>query len=865
MRKRNPAPPKFIDKVLGWYCHETYLNEIKGDLQELYEGWVVTLGYRRARLKYALNALLFLRLYNSKFSQNNRSMTRFSTWGHHIKVGVRNLIFYRSFSIVNIMGLALGLTAAFVIFLHVSAELGYDKDYSKHARIFRVSTHQSWAKSPVNLGRNLNDYFSEVVSFCRFARYGNGLSILSNGDQQITSDNLFQVDESATEFFDLELTEGNSTNSLQRPYTALISASMATKLFGANSAIGKVVHINDNQQFEITGVYRDLPRNSHLKADLLISMSTFYENVPENWINNYGWMALYTYVMLRDEDDESQFRGRMRDFQKSLFTEEEWSQVGDNYFDVMPLADIHLQSDRIQEMGENSDMTYVWIFSALAVCILLIALVNFINIFTALAIKRIRATAIRKLVGATRASLIHQLLTEAVISATLAAVAGLVLTILTLPWYNVITDLDLTTEQVLKPANLLLISGLALVVGLLSGLYPALLVVRQDPLLIVARNENPKTGISYFRKGLVVFQFALSLFIGTGSLIIFQQMNFINNQDLGYTREKVLAIETYGDLRSQLAEKSQAAKNRLQQLAGVAAIGRVSNLPGEPLSHESFQLAERAPLDASVNMLWCDTDYLQVMNMELVLGKGFHRRDSGAAFVVNETLANQLGGEIVGQLAEWRGRKGPIVGVVKDFHHYSLKSGIEPMVLTNYPAWTSQWLVKLETEDVTGIIDRIGGEIKQIAPQSMFLPRLVETQVGNLYRGEQNMLRIAGLFTGLAILISCVGLMGLATLEVQRKTKEIGIRKVLGASWRQIFLMVSRQYLFMTLLAAIIAIPISLWIAGAWLANFELQIALSPWMFGLPGLALVLVTLMVVHMQSFRSISRNPSTILHHD
>lgn len=855
-------PPQWIYRLLLWYCHPLYANEIAGDLEELYEVWVRDLGPRKAKWRYAWNTLLFMRMYNSRFSQNSNVMNSFNNFSHYLKLSIRNLRRYRIFHAGNILGMAFGLGVSLLILVHVDRELSYEKHITDHEQIYRVSTNQEWAKSSVILAEKLKEFFPQMTSISRFSRFTSGTTIVSALEEQTTATNIFQADSTVFSMFNIKLISGTNTP-LTRPYTAVISQQLANRLFADESAIGQVILINDQQELEVTAVFEDLPATTHLQIDVMLSMDTFYDNTPPDWVNNPGWMVMYTYVKTRPDMSYDQLRSAMLDFQKFYIPEEYWEEFGNNFFEVMPLTDIHLKSHRIQEMGENSDMTYVLIFGALAIFILLIASVNFVNIFTAIGLRRVRELGVRKLVGAARSSLILQLQVESLLSSLIAVMIGLGIGISLLPWYNQTMGLQVSLETFLAMPYLIALFSVAIVIGLLSGLYPALFVTAQDPIYTVTRNEEPQSAISYFRKALIVLQFSLSLFVFIGGVVIWEQLRFIESQDLGYNKESVLAVKTYGDLRDRFHDQSKEIKQQMKSIPGVLEVGRVSNLVGEPLSYENFGLIDNpGALEGSINMLWTDESYVSAMDITLIAGENFRPLDTGVAFLVNESMASALGGDVVGKVAQWRDESGPIVGVIKDFHHYSLKNAIEPTILAYKPEWAAQWLVKLEQANVPFALQKLESLVQATSPNSFFMSDFLDDRVARLYRGEQNMLGLVGILTSLALVISCVGLLGVASVEIRRRIKEVSIRKVLGATSAQVFGILSKQFVWMAIIALFLALPASIWFAQYWLANFDVQMNLAFWIFIIPTIAVCTTILAVVFAQAIPLLRNSPGLAL---
>ncbi|MEM9328426.1 MAG: ABC transporter permease, partial [Bacteroidota bacterium] len=365
----NKRPPYWMDRVLDWYCHPSYVDEIKGDLFELYQEWLAERGGRWSNLFYFWNLILFLKVYNSKFSINNMSNYRISLLRHFVAVSARNLIKHKAYYVANILGLALGVGISCLIYLHVERELSYEKAYPKHDRIFRVSTHQEWAKSSPVLGPMMAEYFPELEAVGRFKRHW-GENFLKVGDNGLVSEDVFEADAEVIEIFDFEFIEGSAEGALDRPYTTLITETLAKKLFGDQTALGEVIELNDRDKVEVTGVIKDLPKYSHLQMDMIMSLEAFYQYTSPEGTESKGWMVMYTFALLKEGVTEAEFRAKMPAFQQHYIPEEYREYMEEVSFEVMPLTDIHLQSDRIQEMAENSDIVYIYIFVSLAVIII---------------------------------------------------------------------------------------------------------------------------------------------------------------------------------------------------------------------------------------------------------------------------------------------------------------------------------------------------------------------------------------------------------------------------------------------------------------------------------------------------------------
>lgn len=858
-------PPKWIDKLLDWYCDPMFSQEIKGDLHELHTKWSEKKGPVITRIYYLFNALLFLRLYNSKFKLSEMNSPFNASMIYFLKLSFRALLRHRVFNAVNIGGLAVCVAAGLVIFFHIQEELRFDTSFSNHDRIYRISTNQNWAKSCPSLGPELSQYFPELEEVGRFARYGGNVSIISNNDLQVSSSEIFQVDPSVLKIFDFDVLTGKSEGVLDRPYTVLLTMSMAQKLFGDSSPVGEKIRINGKQSFEVTGVIDDLPTDSHIRADLLISMATFYETIPLNWLENKGWMVTYTYALLNRSTNFEAFASKMPLFEKHFIPENSWRDRGDNFFEIMPLTDIHLRSDRVQEMRENSRMIYVYIFGSLAAIILMIASVNFVNISTAIGLKRSKEMGVRSVMGADRSSLIYQLLTDAVVSSFLACALGALLFVLVLPYYNTIANTHLLFTDILTLSNTVYLILFAAVLGIVSGLYPAFFVTKK-----LSVQDDVKGPLSVVRRILIIGQLALSLFIMISALSIHSQINFINEMELGFDKQQIITIKTYGAFRDRLDQNQKATKSKLLGVPGISKFGRVSTLVGDPLSQESFVLSNSPPetqLDNSVNMLWADEGFINTLNIELVRGRNFSpSQDTAVTFLINESLAKQLGGDVVGQMADWRGdNRGEIVGIVKDFHHYSLHSEIGPIVITYKPDWAEHILLKAASSNMSEIILTLDNTVNEMVPETMLLYGFVDDKLNALYGAENTILDVILTFSALAWIISCVGLLGIAGLEVQRRTKEIGIRKVLGANGGQVIQIISKPFTRMVIFAILIGLPTSYLLVEEWLASFSYRLNLSLDVFLIPCIMLALLTSFIVVFHSLRTIKANPAKVLKYE
>lgn len=872
---KTPAPPKWVNRLLDWYCLDEYAAEIQGDLLELYHNQLPK-GKLRANIRYIINAVLFLRIYNARAFKGQRHKTHYAMNGHYFKSAFRNFNRHRLFTLANVSGLAISMAISFMIFLHVDQELSYEKGYPKHEKMYRLASHR-WAKSAPRQAEEFSKFFPEVKNTCRFIEGGTNVMVRVQGEQEsLIVKQVYAADSTVVDMFDLTLERGYAQDALTRPKTAIIASSLAESLFPDSSPVGQTILINDGDPIEVSGVYADLPRHSHIKADILTSVHAFYTYVPQEWLEWRTWMAMYTYVQIDSPEDLAAVHSRLNEFQEWYIdwqdTEENWKSylAEGNGFEIMPITDIHLHSDRIQEMGPNSNGTYVYVFIVLAVFILIIACVNFINIFVTLSLNRIREVGVRKVIGASSRQLVHQFMSEAYLIVLGAGLAALGLCYLALPTYNAMADLAIPVTNLFSTNYLLVLFALCLVIGFLSGAYPSFKVSRFGITSALSAQRDVKSGIDFFRKGLIVFQFVLSLFIIISTGAIRQQMTFIQQKELGYSTDHILTVQLYGDLKRKLLEQKDVIFEDLKSSPDIISAALTSNLMGEQLSVEGLRRAQAAPDSwTRANYLRTDEHYLDVMGIELVLGRNFQRKsDTTPVYIVNQRLAQYWERENpVGDVAfnDIRDNRGQVIGVAENVHYYTLHQDIEPLVIKLEPGAADHLLVRLSGSNVPQAIQQIEERLMTLSPGTPIQYRFLDDNLQALYSNETNMDRIFSTFSVVAVIISFIGLLGLAAIEVQRRTKEIGIRKVMGASSGNILSLLSRQFVVMTGIAILLAIPISYLAINRWLDNFMYHFETNSWLFIIPTILFMVMCLVTVYFQALRIIRRNPSDSLQYE
>ncbi|GAB3316504.1 ABC transporter permease [Larkinella ripae] len=863
------TPPRWAVWLLETFGHPDSVEEVQGDLLELYAYWVETVGERRACWRYALSVLKLLRpLARRKASSDYSQPFLFgpAMIRNYFKIAIRNLLKQRVYSVFNLVGLALGISCGLLLTLHIKEELSYEKDFPNHERIYRAATTE-WSKSQPPLAGEMKAFFPDIEHIVRFV--GRGTQVVSSAFNQQGESTGFFADSTAVPIFSLKPVVGDPVRALTEPGSMVISRSMATRFFGQRDPLGRKLIFDNKEELFVRAVIEDLPHNTHLKFDYLVSMPTFNNSVPEDLKNNKGWMFGWTYVLFRDKTAVAKAEKRLPDFYLKYYAPTTEADRKDKMAFAatarfQPLTDIHLKSNLIQEMGPNSNILYVYIFLAVEVLILIIACVNFINLFTTQALKRAKEVGMRKVLGARKTQVIGQFLGEAFILTLLASLVAVVIYELALPFYNSIAGRQVAGWEILRPENLLTIGLIVLFVGLLAGLFPSLFIARFEPITSLKADKLPKSSANVLRKSLIVVQFVVSAFLIISTVLIAQQMKLLRNQQLGFDKEQVLTVKLYGNLREKLLLNPALFKNELLQHSSILAVGQSSNLIGDDLSVETV-----TPLNPPagseyppVKVSRVDEDYLNVLRIKLKEGRNFSRQfNDSASFIINEKTARLLGlknpvGEIVVNHAMHL--QGKIIGVIRDYNFASLHNQVEPLVLEYRPKWSGNLLVKIKAGDPQETIAFLKNTVEKLAPNTLFQYSFLDERVAALYSKEDRMSQILNVFAGLAIVISCLGLFGVVAHESKIRTKEIGIRKVLGASVGSLVSMLAGSFLKLVLLGILIASPLTWYATDQWLQGFAYKVDIQWWIFVLAGIVILAVALLTVALQSIQSALMNP-------
>ena len=798
---------------------------------------------------------------------------------NYLKVALRNLWKQKSFSAINIIGLATGLCCFLLIAMYVVDELSYDRFHQKANRIYRISADirfngnsMHFTQTPDIMAQTLKKDYPEIEAYTRIF-VNSGPKLIKKGSEFINEARVGHVDSTFFNVFTVPAIQGNTQTALNEPNTVVLTKSAATKYFGTTDAVGKAIETNDNTStvYKVTAVVEDVPKNSHFNFEFFFSM----DNVDYPWgqhlSNNF-----HSYLLLKPGVDAKAFgKKAMNQYVEGyvlpaakqfmqIGSMEEFRKAGNYlYYSLEPLTRLHLYSDRNYEITPPGNIQYIYIFSAVAFFILLIACVNFMNLTTARSANRAKEVGIRKVLGTERRSLIAQFLSESTLMAILSLLIALGLTYLVLPLFNDVANKTITFGSLLSPYILPLLILLPLIVGLLAGSYPAFYLSSFRPIAVLKGRFGNKRGT--LRSALVVFQFATSIILIIGTIVIYRQLNYIQTKELGYKKDQVLVINDAYALRNNIA----AFKNDVLQMPGVESGTLSAFLPVSNSSRSDNTYSSTPVMDSKsgFNMqAWdVDYDYLKTMGMSMAKGRAFSKEfgSDSSAIIINETAAKILGtDDPVGKYIyrtdnDGQTLKFQVIGVVKNFNFESLKQSIGPLAFFLNEGYGLASF-KVKTTDLTSLVKSIENKWKAMAPGMPFSYRFLDESFDEMYRDEQRVGKIALTFAILAILIACLGLFGLAAFVAEQRTKEIGIRKVLGASVNGLVALLSKDFVKLVVIAFVIAAPVAWYSMNKWLQDFEYRIEVNWAVFAIAALIALFIAVATISFQAVKAALANP-------
>ena len=805
---------------------------------------------------------------------------------NYLTIAWRNLTRNRNYAIINILGLAIGLACFMLIILYVQDELGYDEFHPDGDRIYRVALERKYpgrsrhyAIIPAGYSEIINKDFAEVEETCRLFFFQGANFVFKHNNEIYEEKNIMWADSTFFEMFGIPLLKGDPLTCLSKPQSVVLTESTARKYFGNEDPIGKVMDIpqNDND-LQVTGICADVPRHSHMKFDLLISSSSLGFIQQPNYLN----FSAYTYLRVNPNTDPLALEKKFPDLVTKYASGQVLTQFGVNYeeyqrqgngyrYFLQPLPDIYLQSNLESEIKLPGSMQRVNFFMLIAFLILVIACINFMNLATARSAGRAREVGIRKTLGSERGQIAMQFLMEATVICLVGAILAGGINQLVLPYFNDLTGKSFNAIDLLKPVYLLILLGAALMAGLLSGVYPAISLSAFKPIEVLRGKFMQGTKGAGLRNILVVFQFGISVFLIIATILVYKQLEYSQNKQLGFDKDSLATLQGAGGMTIQQGE---TFKNEVANLPGVEAVSGCSNQPGDNFFGMSMQPPGAEEMTTGSG-IFVDEGYVECMKMEIVEGRSFSKDFTDSLSVmVNESAIREMGlDDPIGKKlisndnllnpVEGVQTQFTIVGVVSDFHFQSIHHIISPLFLVhNHRSFTpgvdGLVTVRLGAGNPFNTLSQIENLWKQFQPDAPFNYAFLDRQWANLYEQEMTTRKVFGLFSLLAIFIACLGLLALAAFTAERRTKEIGIRKVLGATTGGIIALLSKDFLKLVVIALLIASPVAWYAMNNWLQDFHYRIDIEWWVFVLAGLLAVLIAFLTVSFQSIKAATMNP-------
>ena len=800
---------------------------------------------------------------------------------NHIKIAWRSLKKQPFFTFLNTFGLAIGISGALLIALYIYDELSYDKMFADADRIHRVNADikfggedRKFAVTPAPMAETIDNDFSEVELTTRFRTRGSALVRKVDSEVNIKEQQATYVDSTFFEMFGIDLLAGDLKTALKLPNTLVLTKTAAEKHFGINEALGQNLLLNNEETYKVTGVIDDLPSNSFLRDHTVFMAMSGYE---DSRIVNWGSNNYQTYIKLIPTADIEDIQEPLRGFlgkyvipgvQQYMpgITEEQFKAAGNHLkYSTIPLTSIHLNSDRVAEISANNDVQSIYILSFIALFILVLACVNFMNLSTAHSLKRAKEVGIRKTLGSNKGELIRQFLVESGLVSFGSLLLALIFAVIALPFFNELADKNISIPYT-NPFFWLILIGSGIILGLLSGSYPAFFMSKFIPVKVL-KGDSGSLGGGKVRNALVIFQFAISVFLVVSTLVVYQQLEYIQNKDLGFSKDQVLIVDDVYTVGDQIYSFKEEVKK-----LGFVINATLSSFFPTPSSRSDSVFA---PLEGATDQenavsmqRWgVDYDYISTMDFKIIAGRDFDRnfKSDSTSIIVNESAVAVMGvkpEEALGlSYTPDMGSENPtyfkIIGVVKDFHFSPFRDEIESLSM-HLGDFAYSLAIKLEKGSFTNAIKSIEGIWNKVAPGQPFAYYFMEDSFNNTYKSEQRLGRIFIIFTILSILIACLGLFGLAAFNAEKRTKEIGIRKVMGASVSQITYRLSSDFLKLVLVAILISLPIGWFAMNKWLEDFSYRIEIGWWVFALATLLAVAIAILTVSYQSIKAAIANP-------
>lgn len=870
--KHIKAPPKWALKFFRWFCNPDFVEDIEGDLLERFEKR--TNENKSARWLFALDVAKLFRPGIIKAANGGQKLTNYAMISNYYKVSMRNILRNKTFSLLNISGLSVGIASCILILLYVNNELSYDTYNSKYDQTYRVihyygqqgespdyatlptKEYQVWGNAPV--APSMQDYFPEVDQVFRFT--SDDPWLFDYKGITYSEDDIVFADSTAFDIFDWNMLAGDPKTALVSPNSIVLTKELAKKYFGDENPVGETIIMDSEDPFQVTGVM-EIPTNSHFSVNGLVSMSTFRGRRP-GIFDSWGYVDFYTYFTLKPGASIEQLREKVPDFIDKNFTS------SFNYhIEFEPLSDAYLYSEAGRQPGPVGSMSNIYIFTSVAIFILLIACINFMNLSTARSVERAKEVAIRKTIGSQRRSLIYQFLIEAILVTFIASLMAATLVFFGHSLLENISAKTLPIDWLFSIKNLLIALVGILMIGIVAGSYPAFVLSTFKPITVLKGSFKTSSKGIWLRKSLVVLQFALSIILLAGATVVSSQLDFLRKYDLGFNSEQVLVIDFGYDGKVQ--RRREYLKQQFINHPDVEMVSVSRATPGDFFPNAGTGVAD--PVSGEITykgpaIYEVDEDFIPTYQMNMVAGRNFSDDfplDSANALILNESAAKLFGypnpQDVIGQsFAQW-GREGKVVGVVEDFNYVSLHNEVEPLSIrfgTQYNVSTIS--LKLNSQDFSTTLGELEDIWQEIVPHRPFDSRFADQNFEAQYDADERFGMIFSVFSALAIFVACLGLFGLTIYSTAQRNKEIGVRKVLGASISHIVAILSKDFLVLFIIALFIAVPLSWYVMNSWLDGFAYRITLGFGVFAISSVITLAVAFITMSFKTVNAALANP-------
>ena len=863
-------PPKAAERLLLWFLRADLAEEVLGDLEEKFYETVRRRSTFRARLNYWYQVINYMR----PFAIRKRKSSHFNHYDmlqNYLRIGVRNLMKSKFFSVINIAGMAISMAIFFIIALYVQDELKYDKHLADAELKYRVysehfsddGSRKKGAMVPPPIGPTLAADFPHVDYYTRFLNF-NEAPLFEVGARKFTEGMGGAADPTIFKMFDLQLLEGDATTALTQPNTIAINATLKRKYFGDEQAVGKSIEIFD-QNFEVVAVFEDFNDYSHFQRNYFFPMAGI---VPQERMNNWGWSQFHTYIKLKPGSDAATLEANLKDFAERHAWPETKPDGGYYIPHLMRVEDIHLRAhDQLWDIAVRGNAQTVYILTGIAFFILIIAMLNFVNLSTARAINRVKEVGVRKVMGAFRSQLINQFVSESAIIAFVALFVAVLLTQVALPYLNDFTEKSIPAALMLQPEALLSLLAFGIFIGVCAGLYPAFYISANKPAAILSNRDSARGGKSMFRQSLVVFQLIISFSLIIASFVVSEQHEFMRNADMGFEKENIIVLPIRGDMDRNIETTKQSFTAHPNVLSASLGYG----LPGEAFAGDGIIDMETGK-NRHISMLTVDHDYVKTLGLEIIAGRDFSLdvpADEYSAFILSESAASMLGHtraeDALGHKIAWDRwdapdslKVGQVIGVVKDIQLNSMREHVAPVVLHIFPQAYSTISIRVLPEDLPATLQHLEQAWSKFNTEWPFEYRFLDENFDRMYKTEERLSVLFKIFTGFTIFVACLGLFGLVVYSTSQRYREVSIRKVLGATEANLVLLLASNYIALIMIAFAIAAPLSYYAAGEWLAAFAFRIEITPSLFTEAALLITAIALFTVGVQSYRATRANP-------